>query len=137
MQNLNEFCLTELSSLKIQQSMLVKCTMESFIFGVAYGLYFLSYKRKDLLYFCGRWRYVSWNAVLGHFASTVLVCGLIGGIFNLMLPALIGGVLSYISNTIGAVLMGFSIVCLLPQIERRFGWIEYEDERSLLGYVDK
>jgi len=54
-QNLNEFCLTDLSSFLIQQSMLVKCTLESFIFGVAYGLFWLKYTRKELLYFSGRW----------------------------------------------------------------------------------
>lgn len=53
--NLNEFCLTDLSSLLIQESMLVKCTLESFIFGVVYGLYWLKYTKKDLLYFSGRW----------------------------------------------------------------------------------
>ena len=53
--NLNEFCLTDLSSYLIQESMLIKCTLESFIFGVLYGLYFLEYTKKDLLYFSGRW----------------------------------------------------------------------------------
>lgn len=97
--------------------MLIKCTFQSFIFGVVYGLYFLQYTRKDLLYFCGRWEYKSWGAVIGHFVSVCLVCGFIGSIFNVLLPKLIGVIfLDYLSHTIGMILMGFSIVYLLPRI---------------------
>jgi len=39
--NLNKFCLTSLSSVLIQESMLLKCTLESFVFGWIYALYFM------------------------------------------------------------------------------------------------
>lgn len=101
--------------------MLVKCTFESFIFGVAYGLYFLPYTKKDLLYFCGRWEYASWKAVIGHFVSITLVCGMIGMVFIVILPKVLAVTfLDYLSHTVGMILMGFSIVYLLPKIERTF-----------------
>lgn len=131
--NLNEFCLTSLTSYLIQQSMLVKCTFESFIFGIIYGLFFLKYDKKDLLYFSGRYTYDSWKAVALHILSIVLVCGTIVTIFIIVLPKMVHVTfLDYLSHTIGMILTGFAIVWVLPKIERNFNWIHYYDTKSLL-----
>jgi cellulose synthase/poly-beta-1,6-N-acetylglucosamine synthase-like glycosyltransferase len=96
--------------------MLVKCTLESFIFGVAYGLYFLKYTKKDLLFFSGRWEYSTWSAIFGHFATIAVICVTLGGIFIVLLPRILKVTfLDYLSNTAGMILIGFTIVYLLPK----------------------
>jgi hypothetical protein len=97
--------------------MLIKCTLESFIFGVVYGLYFLKCTRKGKLYFAGRWEYVSNQAILFHFLSIVSMCGFILIVFNMAMPRLVSiTFLQYLSHTIGMVLVGFSLVYFLPKI---------------------
>jgi hypothetical protein len=126
--NLNEFCLTSLSSYLIQESMLVKCTLESFIFGVMYGLYFLQYNKKGLLYFSGRWKYATWTSIFIHFAAVALICGLISGLFIILIPKfLIVAFFDYLSYTLGIMLIGFSLVYILPIIEKFFQVIRYYD----------
>ena len=114
--------------------MLVKCTLESFIFGVLYGLYFLKYTKKDLLYFSGRWEYATWTSIFGHFAAIALICGLFGGLFIVLIPKLVQvSFIDYLSNTVGMILIGFSLVYFLPIIERSFELIRYYDEDDLIA----
>ncbi len=116
-QNLNEFCLTSLTSYLIQESMLVKCTMESFVFGIVYGLYFMKSTYKDKLYFAGRWNYNSYKSAFLHFLTILLIVGLIGGIFIIGLPRILKFTfLDYLSHTIGMILVGFSIIFIVPKI---------------------
>lgn len=132
--NLNEFCLTSLSSYLIQESMLVKCTLESFIFGVMYGLYFLNYNKKGLLYFSGRWQYATWTSIFVHFAAIALICGFSAGIFVVLIPKFIlVTFVDYLSFTLGMVLIGFSLVYILPMIERFFQVIRYYDKEDLVA----
>jgi hypothetical protein len=51
--NLNRICSKEgpqddVTSAYMQESMLIKCTFESFIFGIIYGLYFLNLTTMEL-----------------------------------------------------------------------------------------
>ncbi len=113
--------------------MLAKCTLESFIFGVMYGLYFLKYTKSNLLYFSGRWQYPSWKSIFGHFAAIAIICGVFGGIFIVLIPKLVKVTfLIYLSNTLGMVLIGFSLVYVLPIIEKFFNLIRYYDTEDLI-----
>ncbi len=53
--------------------------------------------------------------------AIALVCGSIGAVFIVALPRIFKVTfLDYSSHTMGMILMGFSIVYLLPKIERTF-----------------
>ncbi len=136
--NLNKICSHEgpqddITSAHMQESMLIKCTFESFIFGIIYGLYFLNLismnLTKEKLYFAGRWSYVSRRAAFQYLSSTFLLCGLIAMTFIFVLPKFIETTFfHYLSYNIGSTLMGFSLIYFIPKLERIFEWIEYNEE---------
>ena len=71
---------------------------------------------------------------MGHFAGIALIGGICGGIFIVLLPKFVHiTFLDYMFNTIGMVLIGFSIVYLLPKVERAFELIRYYNQDDLLA----
>lgn len=117
----------------MQESMLIKCTFESFIFGIIYGLYFINLTKKDLtkekLYFAGRWSYWSKRDRFQHISTMILLCGLITVIFVFVLPKIYQQTyFHYISYTIGSTLTGFTLIFYIPKLDTLFEWIEYHKE---------
>ena len=113
--------------------MLIKCTFESFIFGIIYGLYFLNLTSdsitREKLYFAGRWSYVSKRAAFQHISTTVLMCGLIAVTFVFVLPKMVEATFfHYLSYSVGSALMGFSLIFFMPKFDSLFEWIDYHEE---------
>jgi hypothetical protein len=97
--------------------MLVKCTFESFIFGIMYGLYFLKLTQKDKLYFSGRWEYYNKRCAIEHLLTTIALCGAILLVFIIGIPKLVKVTFwDYLSNSIGMILIGFCLAYVLPKI---------------------
>ena len=97
--------------------MLLKCTLESYIFGIAYGLYFLDYKMDDLLYFSGRWEYKSARTAFYHIFTTIVVSALIAVIFAVVIPHFVRHVFyDYLISSIGMTLAGFALTFIIPKI---------------------
>lgn len=93
--------------------MLLKCTLQSFIFGWIYALYFLKVTEEEKMYFTGQWNYTSWSGMILHVLTIVASCITVAAVFVVLIPSIITNILlGYIVNTLGMTATGFLSIYL-------------------------
>lgn len=113
----------------MQSSMFNLCILHSIAFGFMYGLFALKNRENTKLYFLGLWSYRDKLSILLHCLCQFLCIGVIP------LVVLVG-FRSFWREEYSKFLVfnaslasgGFLLIWLTEKFERKYGWIEYENE---------
>lgn len=82
-----------------------------------YGLYFLKCTQEDKLYYAGRWQYMSNPAMIAFILTLLAIIVGIAAVFVVIIPHFVRIIfIDYLSNTIGVIAIGFSLIYIVPKI---------------------